>query len=120
MQAKTKNIVIHFRVTDEDDLLSDEAKKRKLSMGQTARIVVLEALSGFDQKQEFFLRRLDCLDKSLELLLNVSSLGAAAGSLPLDAEKQDVGVLREKLKIHFQHSSDLGKNLVDLIKKGKL
>ena len=28
-------------------------KKRKLSEGQGARIILLEALAGFDQKQEF-------------------------------------------------------------------
>lgn len=121
MKAKTKNIIVQFRVTDEEyELLQNEAKARGFSEGKTARIMLLDALSGFDRKQEVFLHRLDHLYETMELLIDISSLGAAAGSLPLDAEQQDGAALREKLKIHFHHSSALGKNLVDLIKKGKL
>ena len=77
-------------------------------------------LSGFDQKQEFVLRRLDKLDDLMALLLDISSLGAAAGALPLDAEQQDGAALREKLRTHFKHSKALGDNLRKMIKDGKL
>lgn len=121
MKAKTKNKIIQFRVSEEEyELLQDEAEARGLSEGKTARIVLLDGLTGLDQKQEVLLHRLDHLYETMELLIDISSLGAAAGALPLDAEQHDVAVLREKLKIHFQHSSDLGKNLVNMIKKGKL
>ncbi len=125
MATHLKERFVSFRVSEEEyDLLSSEAEKRKLSNGQTARMMVLYAVSGFDQKQETIMRRLDYIDdkfkESFQLLLDISSLGAAAGALPLDAEQQDVPALREKLKIHFQHSSDLGKSLVNMIKKGKL
>lgn len=125
MTTQPRRRVVSFKASDYlFEMLSEEAGRRKLSNGQTAQIVLLEALSGFDQKQEAFMRRLDLIDdkltESFALLLDVSSLGAAAGSLPLDAEQQNVEELRQKLKIHFQHSSDLGKNLVGMIKKGKL
>lgn len=121
MSTKLKKHLVAFRVSDEEyELLQNEAKVRGLSEGKTARIVLLDGLSGFDQKQEYFLRRLDRPDETLELVINISSLGAAAAALPLDAEQQDMAVLRQKLKIHFQHSSDLGKNIVEMIKKGKL
>lgn len=121
MSTKLKKHLVAFRVSDEEyELLQNEARARGLSEGKTARIVLLDGLSGFDQKQEYFLRRLDRLDETLELLINISSLGAAAAALPFDAEQQDMAVLRQKLKTHFQYSSDLGKNIVEMIKKGKL
>lgn len=121
MSEKTKTNLVAFRVSDaEYELLQDAAKARKLSEGKTARIVLLEALSGFDQKQEFLLRRLDKLDDLMALLLDISSLGAAAGALPLDAEQQDGAALREKLRTHFKHSKALGDNLRKMIKDGKL
>jgi hypothetical protein len=124
--AKTgKPHVVSFKVSDEEyDLLSDEAKKRKLSVGQTARIVLLEALSGYDQKQEYLMRRLDLLndklDEKLGLLISISSLGAAAGALPFDADQRDAEEVRKKLRSHITDASELGKNIVEMIKKGKL
>lgn len=121
MKIKKYTRSISFRVSDgEHELLKDAAEQRGLSMGMTARAVVLETLSGYDRKQEFLHCRLDTIDEDLKLILRISSLGAAAGSLPLDAEQQDVPALREKLKIHYQHSSDLGKSIVQMIEKGKL
>ena len=118
---ETKNLRVHFRITDEEyELLSYEAKKRKLSMGQAARVVVLETLSGFDQKQESFLRRFDKQDELLELSINISSIGAAAAALLFDADNQDVAERREKLRNHIKQSSELGKNIVEMIKRGKL
>ena len=121
MKSNSKTRHVAFRVSEmEHELLSDEAKKRGLSNGQAARIVLLEALSGFDQKQETFLRRLDYIDDNIEQLAKIAALAAAAGALPLDAEQQDAAELREKLKIHFKHSSALGDNILEMIKKGKL
>ena len=116
-----KNLRINFRFSEyEHDLLFDEAKKRKLSMGQTARIVLLEALSGFDQKEEAFLRRLDKQDELLELLVRISSLGAAAGALPFDADQSNAEELRKKMRSHVTDASELGRNMVEMIRKGKL
>lgn len=121
MNPKKISRLIAFRVNDEEhELLKEAAEQRGLSEGMTARAVVLETLSGYDRKQEMFLRRLDTIDEDLALILSISSLGAGAGSLPLDAEQQDVPALREKLKIHYQYASELGKSLVEMIKKGKL
>jgi hypothetical protein len=121
MAEQTKSIQIFFRVNEEEqELLFNEAKKRNLSNGQTAKVVVLEAISGFDQKQESFLRRFDKLDDLIELLISIASLGAGAAALPFEDDNQDVGELREKLKIHIKQSRDLGRNIVDMIKKGKL
>jgi hypothetical protein len=122
MSDKRKTKLVAFRVSDaEYELLQDAAKARGgLSEGATARIVLLEALSGFDQKQEYVHRRLDQLDAALALILTMTSLGAAAGTLPLDAEQQDAAALREKLKTHFKHSKSLGDNLVKMLKDGKL
>jgi hypothetical protein len=101
MIAKNKSHHIAFRVADyEWELIQDEAKRRKLSEGQVARAVVLETLAGFDQKQESFLRRFDKQDELLELLINISSLGAGAAALPFD-DNQDVAELREMLKRHI-------------------
>lgn len=121
MNSQSRNRHIAFRVSQaEYELLNDEAQTRGLSNGQAARIVLLEALSGFDQKQEFVLRRLDRIDESLALLRDICAVGAAAGALPLDADQQDGVALREILKKHFKHSSALGKNLVKMIEDGKL
>lgn len=115
-----KSKKLSFRVNDREyELIENEAKTRKLSVGQVARVVLNEALSGFDQKQEFFMVRLDKIEETLALLIKISSLGAAACSLPLDADQQDRAVLRDTLKKHFTDSSSLGKNIVDMIKKGK-
>jgi hypothetical protein len=121
MKPKIKNHDVHFRLSDEEmEVLIFESKKRKMSSGQTAREVLLESLSGFDEKQEVFLRRFDKLDESIELLCEIASLGAAAGTLPLDAASQNVEEVNAKLKAHFELSSGLGKNLLALIKLGKL
>lgn len=58
----------------EYEFFSNEAKKRGLSNGQVARIVLFEALSGFDQKQETLLRRQSHIDDHFELLAKVSAL----------------------------------------------
>lgn len=116
---KGKVVTLRFNAT-ELELLQIESQNRKLTDNQTAKIVLLEALSGFDQKQETFLRRLDHIDDSFELLAKIAALAAAAGALPLDAEQHDAAELREKLKIHFKHSSSLGDNILEMIKKGKL
>jgi hypothetical protein len=125
MAENSKRFLVGFKVSEaEYDLLTEEAKKRKLSKGQAARSVLLEALSGYDQKQEYLMRRLDMLNEKIEerfaLLLDIASLGAAAGALPLDAEQHDPEALRLRLKTHFKHSNGLGKNLVDMLKSGKL
>lgn len=121
MARDKKSRVVGFRFNEEEsELLQAEALKRNLTENQTAKIVLLEALSGFDQKQEAFLRRLDYIDESIELLAKIASLAAAAGSLPLDADQHDATELREKLKTHFKHSSGLGDNILEMIKKGKL
>ena len=120
MNKRTKSRQIFFRVSEEEsELLNDAAKIRGLSEGQTARIVLLEALSGFDQKEEAFLRRLDKQDDLLELLVKISSLGAAAGALPFDADQRNAEELRKKLRSHITDASELGKNLVEMIRKGK-
>lgn len=120
MPVKPIKKVISFKVSDDEyEMIANEAAKRKLSNGQAARVVVLEALSGFDQKQESFLRRFDKQDELLELLINISSLGAGAAALPFD-DNQDVEELREMLKRHILQSSALGKNIVGMIKKGKI
>jgi hypothetical protein len=127
MNAEARNIKIQFRVGEYDhDLLSGEAKKRKLSLGQTARVMLHEALSGFDQKQEYLMRRIDLLNDKLDerfgLLIDISSLGAAAGALPFAAKEQELEVEanREAIKKHFAASRTLGKTLVESIKSGKL
>ncbi len=120
MKTKPQSPVVSFKVNeDELEMLVKEAAKRKLSNGQTARIVMFEALSGFDQKQESFLRRFDQLNDLIELLIRLSSIGAAAATLPFDSE-QDISEMREKLKTHINQSGEIGKQLVDMIKKGKL
>lgn len=119
MGLEAKNLRVHYRMTDDEyDLLAYEAAKRKLSNGQTARVVVLEALSGFDQKQESILRRFDMQNDLLELLIRITSLGAAAATLPFD-DQRSLAELKEKLKNHVHLSSEIGKQLVDQIKKGK-
>ena len=100
-----------------------EARARKLSKGLTAKEVLLEALSGFDQKQEFVLRRMDEMNDKLTLLRNIGLVGAAAAALPFDAaqvDQQDSATLREKLRTHFIHSSELGKSLLKMIENEKL
>ena len=120
MGSSARKNHVTFRLNDNEfELLQDTAKKRKLSEGQVARIIILEALAGFDQKQEFFMIRLDRIEEILQLLIDISSLGAAAGALPLDADQHDKTILRDTLKKHFINSSNLGKNIVDMIKKGK-
>lgn len=117
----TKNRQITFRVSDEEyDLIHADAVIRKLSDGQTARVIVAEALSGFDQKQETFLRKLDKLEELMEMTIHIASLAVAAGSLPLDMEQHDGNLLREKIRLHINNSNDLGKNILDMVKKGKL
>lgn len=121
MNSQSRSHNIAFRISQaECELLNEEAQTRGLSNGQAARIVLLEALSGFDRKQEFVLRRLDGIDENLALLRDICAMGAAAGALPLDADQQDGVALREILKKHFKHSSLLGKNLVKMIEDGKL
>jgi hypothetical protein len=121
VMVERKNLGIHFRISEiEYDLLFDEAKKRKLTMGKTARIVLLESLSGYDEKQEYFLRRLDKQDEDIEMLIQIASLAVAAGSLPLNQEQYDINALREIIKKHLFDSSALGKNILDMIKKGKI
>jgi hypothetical protein len=121
METDSRNIRIHFRISNEEhEILSAEARNRKLSLVQTARIVLFEVLSGFDHKQENFLRRLDKQDEFLGLLIELASLAAAAGALPWEAEQKEGAMLREKLKKHIDDSRNIGKNLVDAIKNGKL
>ena len=125
MITNSKKKCIAFRVSDmEYEKIAYEAQKRKLSEGQTARVVLFESLSGYDEKQESLLRRIDHfedkLDERLTLLINIASIGAAAGALPLDADSQDAGTLRLILKQHFFNSSAVGKNLIRMIKEGKL
>jgi len=121
MESKANKFNIQFRVSEDDfTLLSDAAKYRSLSVAQTAKIVMLEALSGFDQKHEIYLLRLDKLGETMELLIDISALGAAAGALPWDADQQDGAMLREKLKKHINNSRDLGKNIVISMKNGDI
>lgn len=116
-----KTHLISFRVNAEDFMvLQNEAIKRKLPVSLAARDVLQETLSGFDEKQEVFLRRFDKLDEHIDLLQEVVSLGAAASALPLDAAQQNVGEVNKRLKAHFELSSGLGKNILELIKIGKL
>lgn len=120
MPVKPIKKVISFKVSDDEyEMIASEAAKRKLSNGQTARVVVLEALSGFDQKQESILRRFDMQNDLLELLIRITSLGAAAATLPFD-DQRSLAELREKLKAHVHLSSEMGKQIVELIKTGKL
>ena len=66
MESKVQKFNIQFRISEEDfNLLSDAAKLRSHSVAQTARIVMLEALSGFDQKHESLLSRIDHLDERI-------------------------------------------------------
>lgn len=116
---KGKVVTLRLNAT-ELELLQIEAKNRKLKENQTAKIVLIEALSGFDQKQETFLRRLDYIDDNIEQLAKIAALSAASAALPLDADQHDAVELREKLKIHFKHSSGLGDSILEMIKKGKL
>jgi|GEM_PF-3467764 hypothetical protein len=124
MDANSNSYHVQFKLSvSERELLEVEARARKLSKGLTAKHVLLEALSGFDQKQEFVLRRMDAMDDKLTLLRNIGLVGAAAAALPFDAElveQQDAAVLREKLRTHFVHSSALGKSLLKMIEDGKL
>lgn len=121
MLRKRESKVIGFRFNAiEHELLQAEAKNRGLSENQTAKIVLIEALSGFDQKQETFLRRLDYINDNVEQLAKIAALAAASAALPLDADQHDAAELREKLKIHFKHSSSLGDSILEMIKKGKL
>ena len=121
MRSVKKMNEIHIRFADEDyELLVDEARKRNLTIPQTAKKLLLEIICGFDQKQESFLRRLDKQDEQIELLLELTSIAAAASALPLDSDNHDQDQLREKLKIHFKKSKTLGTSLVNLLRKGTL
>lgn len=125
MTSKIKNQHVQFRITDaERELLATEAKLRNLTLGQTARVVLFESLSGFDEKQEMLLRRLDKLEEQIEehfnFLIKLCSIGAAAGALPLDADSQDPQKLLLVLRRHFSDSSIMGKNIVEKIKAGTL
>ena len=125
MTINTRKSVVSFKVSDlELKNLTYEAEKRNLTLGQTARVVLFESLSGYDENQQSLLLYLDnmkeLIDKQLSLIINITSLGAAAGALPLDAESQDGDKLRSALKRHFNNSSVLGKNIVEMIKEGKL
>jgi len=121
MKSSKKINDVHVRFTDaEFDLIVEESKRRNLSMPQTAKILLLEILCGFDQKQEAFMRRFDKQDEQLALLLQISTIGAAAGALPPDFANQDKEVIAKKMKMHFQASRQLGDSLVSLVKKGSI
>ena len=115
---------VQIRFTDEEfNLIKEESLRRDLTVPQTAKILLLEILSGFDQKQEFFLRRLDKQDEQLALLpllLQISTIGAAAGALPLASENQDIELLRKQILFHFKESRVLGDSLLNMIKKGSI
>jgi hypothetical protein len=123
MRAKTRNVKIQFRITEEEyELLQNRASILGRSEGQTARSILLGGLAGFDEKQATFLYKLDHLYETMELLIDISSLGAAAGALPFPAKEEELGieVNREALKKHLVASRKVGKTLVESIKKGKL
>jgi len=124
MNTKSKKHFIGFRVNDSElELIHNEAIARNLSDGQTARIVLLDALSGFDQKQEFVLRRLEGVDDKLTLLRDIALISAAAAALPFDmklSSEQDVEALRKKMRTHFVDANAIGKSLLKMIENGKL
>ena len=105
---------------EEWELLQKEAEIRKLSENKVARILLLNALAGFDEKQQTFMWRFDFVNDQLSQLTELVSLAVASGALPLDADKHDQVELRNKLKMHFKTSQFLGKNILEMFKKGKL
>ncbi len=123
MRAKTRNVKIQFRITeDEYELLQKAASARGRSEGQTARYILLDGLAGIDEKQATLLYKLDNLFERMELLTDISSLGLAAGALPFPAKEEELGIEanRDALKKHLAASRKLGNSLVESIKKGKL
>jgi hypothetical protein len=119
MKPDFKKHTIQFRLSDEEmEYLLFESKERGLSANLTAREALLEAVSGYNQKEQTVLNRFDKLDESMKLLCQIASIGAAASTLPLDAAQQDVDVVNQKLRAHFKLSGSLAKSLVERIKEG--
>lgn len=123
MIAKTKNVKIQFRITEEEyELLQKRAGISGRSEGQIARAYLLSGLTGYDEKQSELLYKFHCLFERMELLTDISSLGLAAGALPFPAKEEELGIEanRAGLKQHFAASRKLGNSLLESIKKGKL
>ena len=124
MKPNAKTNLIAFRVSDHEyEAIENEAKARDLKIGQLARLILVEGLSGFDQKSEYMLSRLDKLDSELALLKNISLLAAAAATLPFAAEPEGADEsekLRAQLRKHFKDSNTLGQNLLKMIEDKRL
>ena len=121
MRQKRRPETVTFRIDEVGfELLEAESRVRQLSLGQTARALVLESLYGIGPKQASLLAEIDDLKEMIGLVLDTASIAAGSSALPLDAENHDQDELRIKLQKHFKNSRGLGRNVLDLVKAGKL
>lgn len=119
---------ILFRINeDENNVLIEKATTAGVTPNAYARDILLQSLVGYDQKQAAIMRNIDNVNdrllyvlEQLEHVATISSLAAAAGTLPLDYAQQDMVHLRQKLTDHFKASSSLAKNISELVRDGKL
>ena len=123
-RAGQRNLVA-FKVTNDELALLDElASQSGESAGQVARRLVMESLSGFDVKQELFLRKLEQLsdDTTNKLALNtkIAVFSAISGALPFDWNSRPGAEITDGLRDHVRKSWKLSESLLDRIVKNEL